>query len=125
MSVKVLLKNHVWLFLEKNIVYTVVFNYSVPTISALLYGSQIGNHPRHIGCIDPNCDVLEVARGESINRIASDSFTRVGSVMAYPSEQFFSHAQMSQHSMHVSQYYGEPLCDLFRTVKLCTAILLN
>ena len=33
-------------------------------ISALLYGSQIGNHPRHIGCIDPNCDVLEVARGE-------------------------------------------------------------
>lgn len=29
---------------------------------ALLYGSQIGNHPRHIGCIDPNCDVLEVAR---------------------------------------------------------------
>lgn len=28
---------------------------------ALLYGSQIGNHPRHIGCIDPHCDVLEVA----------------------------------------------------------------
>ncbi|KAK3606730.1 hypothetical protein CHS0354_006508 [Potamilus streckersoni] len=29
---------------------------------ALLYGSQLANHPRHVGCIDPNCDVVEVAR---------------------------------------------------------------
>ena len=33
-------------------------------ISALLYGSQIGNHPRHIGSIDPHCDVLEVIKGK-------------------------------------------------------------
>ena len=35
-------------------------------ISALLYGSQIGNHPRHIGSIDPHCDVLEVIKGKII-----------------------------------------------------------
>ena len=29
---------------------------------ALLYGSQLGNHPRHIGCIDPKCNVLEVVK---------------------------------------------------------------
>lgn len=34
---------------------------------ALLYGSQIGNHPRHIGCIDPHCDVLEVAKDAFAN----------------------------------------------------------
>lgn len=34
---------------------------------ALLYGSQIGNHPRHIGCIDPKCDVLEVVKDAYAN----------------------------------------------------------
>ena len=32
-------------------------------ISVLLYGTELGNHPAHIGCIDPTCDVLEVVRG--------------------------------------------------------------
>ncbi|KAL3835777.1 hypothetical protein ACJMK2_021253 [Sinanodonta woodiana] len=34
---------------------------------ALLYGSQLANHPRHIGCIDPNCDVVEVAKDAFAN----------------------------------------------------------
>ncbi|XP_060572186.1 pyruvate dehydrogenase (acetyl-transferring) kinase isozyme 2, mitochondrial-like isoform X2 [Ruditapes philippinarum] len=29
---------------------------------ALLYGDELANHPQHVGCIDPNCDVLEVVR---------------------------------------------------------------
>lgn len=28
----------------------------------LLYGSQLTNHPHHVGCIDPNCDVVEVVK---------------------------------------------------------------
>jgi hypothetical protein len=32
---------------------------------ALLYGSQLANHPRHIGCIDPKCNVLEVVKGKN------------------------------------------------------------
>ncbi|XP_063423337.1 pyruvate dehydrogenase (acetyl-transferring) kinase isozyme 2, mitochondrial-like isoform X2 [Mytilus trossulus] len=34
---------------------------------ALLYGSQLGNHPRHIGCIDPKCNVLEVVKDAYAN----------------------------------------------------------
>lgn len=29
---------------------------------ALLYGSELSDHPQHVGCIDPHCDVLEVVR---------------------------------------------------------------
>ena len=38
----------------------------VVIISALLYGDELANHPQHVGCIDPNCDVLEVVRGKRI-----------------------------------------------------------
>ncbi|CAG2224764.1 unnamed protein product [Mytilus edulis] len=34
---------------------------------ALLYGSQLANHPRHIGCIDPKCNVLEVVKDAYAN----------------------------------------------------------
>ena len=50
-------------------------------ISALLYGSQIGNHPRHIGSIDPHCDVLEVIKGKII---AFGSTLRPPAKGAYP-----------------------------------------
>ncbi|XP_064643918.1 pyruvate dehydrogenase (acetyl-transferring) kinase, mitochondrial-like isoform X2 [Lineus longissimus] len=28
----------------------------------LIFGANLNNHPRHIGCIDPNCDVLAVVQ---------------------------------------------------------------
>lgn len=28
----------------------------------LIFGSNLSNHPRHIGCIDPYCDVLDIAQ---------------------------------------------------------------
>ena len=54
-------------------------------ISALLYGSQIGNHPRHIGSIDPHCDVLEVIKGKIT---AFDSTLQPPYKGAYPKIKF-------------------------------------
>lgn len=31
-------------------------------ISALLFGGQLNGHSRHVGCIDPSCDVIGVIK---------------------------------------------------------------
>lgn len=36
-----------------------------PFLAALLFGGKINPaHPKHIGSIDPNCNVVEVIRGK-------------------------------------------------------------
>lgn len=33
--------------------------------AALLFGNQLASHPRHIGCIDPHCNVRHVVEGKA------------------------------------------------------------
>lgn len=35
---------------------------SLCCISALLFGGQLNGHSRHVGCIDPSCDVIGVIK---------------------------------------------------------------
>ena len=36
--------------------------YILMLFSALLFGGELNGHNRHVGCIDPSCDVISVVK---------------------------------------------------------------
>lgn len=81
---------------------------------ALLYGSQLSENPRHIGCIDPHCDVLEVVRDAYANaRFLCEQYYLISPDLQIESHYPYEKAD-SIHLVYVPSHLYHMLFELFK-----------